>query len=67
MQDRHWKTRSVPIAELPTLGASVASLVPAFNTVTTTTTLAIDGLFTITNRVAGDTLKIAKNGNAWML
>lgn len=59
------KTMSVPIAELSALGASVASLVPAFNTVTTTTTLATDGLFTIANKVAGDTLKMAKNGNAW--
>lgn len=59
------KTMSVPIAELSALGAGVASLVPAFNTVTTTTTLATDGLFTIANKVAGDTLKMAKNGNAW--
>lgn len=59
------KTMSVPIAELSTLGAGVASLVPAFNTVTTTTTLTTDGLFTIANKVAGDTLKMAKNGNAW--
>ncbi len=59
------KTMSVPIAELSTLGAGVSSLLPAFNTVTTTTTLATDGLFTIANRVAGDTLKMAKNGNAW--
>lgn len=59
------KTMSVPIAELSALGAGVASLVPAFNTVTTTTTLATDGLFTIANKVAGDTLKTAKNGNAW--
>ena len=59
------KIMSVPIAELSTLGAGVASLVPAFNTVTTTTTIATDGLFTIANKVAGDTLKIAKNGNAW--
>lgn len=59
------KTMSVPIAELSALGAGVASLVPAFNTVTTTTTLAVDGLFTIANKVAGDTLKMAKNGNAW--
>lgn len=59
------KTMSVPIAELSALGAGVASLVPAFNTVTTTTTLTTDGLFTIANKVAGDTLKMAKNGNAW--
>lgn len=59
------KTMSVPIAELSTLGTGVASLGSAFNTVTTTTTLATDGLFTIANRVAGDILKMAKNGNAW--
>ena len=59
------KTMSVPIAELSTLGAGVASLVPAFNTITTTTTLVTDGLFAIANKEAGDTLKMAKNGNAW--
>lgn len=59
------KTMSVPIAELSTLGAGVASLVPAFNTVTTTITLVTDGLFMIANKGVGDTLKMAKNGNAW--
>lgn len=59
------KTMSMPIAELSTLGAGVASLIPAFNTVTTTTTLATDGLFRVANQAAGDVLKMAKNGNAW--
>lgn len=59
------KIMSVPIAEVSTLGAGVASLVPAFNTVTTTTTLATDGLFKVANQAAGDVLKMAKNGNAW--
>lgn len=59
------KTMSVPIAKLSILGAGVASLVPKFNKVTTTTSFATDGLFTIANKAAGDTLKIAKNGNAW--
>ena len=59
------RTMSVPIAELSTLGAGVASLVPAFNTVTTTTTIATDGLFRIANQVPGDILKMANNGNAW--
>ena len=45
------KTMSVPIGELSTLGAGVASLVPAINTVTTTTTMATDGLFTIANKL----------------
>lgn len=56
---------SVPIAELATLGAGVSSLIPAFNTVTQTSTIATGGLFRIANAAAGDTLKMAKNGNAW--
>ena len=59
------KALSVPIAELSTLGAGVSSLIPAFNTVTQTTSFATDGLFRVANAAAGDTLKIAKNGNAW--
>lgn len=59
------KTMSVPIAELATLGAGVSSLIPALNTVTTTTTLATNGLFRIANQATGDVLKMAKNGNAW--
>ena len=38
---------SVPIAELSTLGAGVSSLIPALNTVTQTTSIAVDGLYTI--------------------
>ena len=59
------KTMSVPIAELATLGAGVSSLIPALNTVTTTTTFATNGLFRIANQATGDVLKMAKNGNAW--
>ena len=59
------KMLSVPIAELATLGAGVSSLIPAFNTVTQTSTIATGGLFRIANAAAGDTLKMAKNGNAW--
>ena len=59
------KALSVPIAELFALGAGVSSLVPAFNTVTQTTSIAADGLFRIANAAPGDKLKIAKNGNAW--
>ena len=61
----HKKSTSIPIAELATLGAGVSSLIPALNTVTTTTTLASDGLFRIANQASGDVLKMAKNGNAW--
>ena len=56
---------SVPIAELSSLGAGVSSLIPALNTVTTTTTLSADGLFRIANQATGDVLKMAKNGNAY--
>lgn len=59
------KTISLPIAKLSTLGAGVSSLIPAFNTVTQTTTIPSDGLYRIANAAAGDTLKIAKDGNAW--
>ena len=38
---------SVPIAELSTLGAGVSSLIPALNTVTQTTSIAADGLYTL--------------------
>ena len=56
---------SVPIAELSTLGAGVSSLIPALNTVTQTTNIAADGLYTIANAGVGDVLKAAKNGNYW--
>ena len=59
------KSISMPIAELSTLGASVSSLLPAFNTFTQTIALNVDGLYKLANAGVGDTLKIAKNGNFW--
>lgn len=59
------KSLSVPIAELATLGAGVSSLIPALNTITQTTTIAMDGLYTLVNAGVGDVLKVAKNGNFW--
>ena len=56
---------SMPIADLATLGAGVSSLIPAFRTITQTTTISTDGLYRLANAGVGDTLKIAKNGNAW--
>ena len=58
-------TFSMPIAQLATLGAGVCSLIPALHTVTQTTTVNTQGLFRLANAGAGDTLKIAKNGNFW--
>lgn len=58
-------TLSVPIAQLATLGAGVASLVPALNTVTQTISFNTSGLYRVANQAVGDTLKLAKNGNAW--
>lgn len=59
------KSLSVPIAELATLGAGVSSLIPALNTITQTTTIAMDELYTLANAGVGDVLKVAKNGNFW--
>lgn len=59
------KTLSVPIAELSTLGAGISSLIPAFNTVTQTTSIATDGLYRVANSAAGDFLKQAKDGTYW--
>lgn len=59
------KSLSMPIAQLSTLGAGVASLLPAFRTVTQTSTVAGEGLFRLANVAVGDTLKVAKNGNFW--
>ena len=59
------KSLSVPIAELSTLGAGVSSLIPALNTVTQTTTIATEGLYSLANAGVGDVLKVAKNGNFW--
>ena len=59
------KAFSFPIAELSTLGAGVSSLIPAFNTITQTTTMPSEGLYRIANATIGDTLKLAKDGNAW--
>ena len=57
---------SLPIAELSTLGAGVASLFPAFRTVTQTVTMDSGGLFRILNASDG-ALKVAKGGDffAW--
>lgn len=56
---------TMPIAQLATLGAGVSSLIPAFRTVTQTTTIPADGLYRLANAAVGDTLKVAKNGNFW--
>lgn len=58
-------TLSVPIAQLATLGAGVASLVPALNTVTQTISFDTSGLYRVANQAVGDTLKMAKNGSSW--
>lgn len=56
---------NVPISKLATLGAGVASLIPALNTVTQNASIATDGLFQLANANIGDILKQAKNGNFW--
>ena len=56
---------SVPIAQLSSLGAGIASLLPVMNTVKQTFSMNVDGLYKLANASVGDTLKIAKNGNFW--
>ena len=57
------KTIKIPVAKLASLGNYLSSLMPKITK--TTTDLSTDGLFKIVNASKGDTLKIAKNGNAW--
>lgn len=59
------KSLSMPIAQLSTLGAGVASLLPAFRTVTQTSTFAGEGLYRWVNKADGDVLKTAKDGFNW--
>lgn len=56
---------SLPLDQMATLGAGVASLLPAFRTVTQTTSMNVDGLYRIANMGVNDALKVAKNGNFW--
>lgn len=56
---------SLPIAELSTFGAGVSSLIPAIRAITHAAENSTGGFWKIANADAGDTLKIAKNGNAW--
>lgn len=59
------KTLSMPIAQLSSLGAGVASLLPSLRAVTQTNTVNTSGLVQLANASVGDTLKVAKNGNFW--
>ncbi len=58
------KALSVPIAELSSLGAAVASIIPALNTVTQTTSIATNGLYRVANGNLG-ILKATKDGQFW--
>lgn len=55
----------IPAVALSSLGAGVSSLIPALQTVTTTTTINTDGLYRVANAAAGDALKMAKDQNYW--
>ena len=58
-------TLSVPVAELATLGAGVASILPTLNTVTQSVSIGGGGLFKVINMGAGDALKATKGGDYW--
>ena len=56
----------MPLAKLSTLGGGISSLIPAFNTVTQTSTVNMGGLYRLTNKAAGDMLKEStKTGDFW--
>lgn len=56
---------SIPLAQLSTLGAGVSSVLPAFRTITQTTSIDAYGLYRLANEQVGDVLKVAKDGNYW--
>ena len=53
----------MPVSELAALGTGVASLLPELRTVTQTTTVNTEGLYSLANAAAGDVLKVKKDGN----
>lgn len=55
----------MPMLELSALGTGIASLLPKLRTVTQTTTLNAEGLYSLANAAAGDVLKVKKDGNYW--
>lgn len=57
---------TVPIVQLGLLGGSIASMIPAFRTITQTTTSNTAGLFRWVNANSSeDALKVAQNGDLW--
>ena len=56
---------SMPIAQLAKLGAGVASMLHTFRTITETTAGSGETLLRWVNEGAGNTLKLAKDGNYW--
>ena len=62
---RQADTITLPLTELGTLGSIGASLLPAFRTITETTTVDAHGLYRLANASVGDALKQAKDGTFW--
>ena len=59
------KTKTIPIAELSTLGAGIVSAFPALETFVQTAGAEMSGLYQLVNAGAGDVLKQAKDGSFW--
>ncbi len=57
------KTIKLPIGQMASLGAKIATLVPELNHAKKS--LPDDGLYRLANASSGDALKMAKNGNYW--
>ena len=56
---------TMPLSQLSSLAAGVATLLPAFRTVTESMNLGTETLYRVANAGIGDALKVAKNGNLW--
>ena len=56
---------SMPIAELATLGAGVASMLPTFRTITQSAGGTGEQFYRVINKTTSDIFKLDKNGNIW--
>lgn len=59
------KSISIPFDRLATFGSAFSSIIPSLRTVTEITKIDTTGLYKVVNNTAGETLKIAKNGDKW--
>ena len=56
---------SMPLAQIASLGAGVAQLLPVFQNVAQNAPVGTETLYRVANAGVGDALKMAKDGNFW--